>query len=315
MDRMRSVEIQARSAEEAIRLALEQLGCTREQVEVQILAETEDDIYGEGEVLVRVSMRGATTQPRGDRSQPRSHQQGRGGGRGQRTLADARPRDSRGPRPWQGGGRRQPSHGSISGVPTRPQPTRDRQRSSHGLISGVPTRPQPTRDRQPSQASDEKTQAVEALAKEVVRELLQHMNVHADVMAVDNPSALPLSHDDPLTVFVDIMGRDLAMLIGRRGENLSQLQYMVNLLVNKRSDEWVRVILDVEGYRSQREESLIGLAERVTRQVARNRRPISLEPMPPNERRIVHMTLKEMSDVRTESSGEGEMRRVTIYPQ
>jgi len=296
MDRMRSVEIQARSAEEAIRLALEQLGCTRDQVDVQILAETEDDIYGEGEVLVRVAMRGAAAQPRGDRSQPRG-QHGRGGGRGQRTLADARPRDSRGPRPWQGGGgggRRQPSHGSISGVPSRPQPVRDRQ---------------------PSQASDEKTQAVEALAKSVVRELLTHMGIHADVMAVDNPSAMPLSHDDPLTVFVDIMGRDLALLIGRRGENLSQLQYMVNLLVNKRSDEWVRVILDVEGYRSQREESLIGLAERVARQVARNRRPISLEPMPPNERRIVHMTLKEMPDVRTESSGEGEMRRVTIYPQ
>jgi spoIIIJ-associated protein len=291
---MRSVEIQARSAEEAIRLALEQLGCTREQVEVQILAETEDDIYGEGEVLVRVAMRGTAAQPRGDRSQPRGPaQQGRGG-RGQRTLSDARPRDSRSPRQWQGGGQRRPSHGSVSGVPTRPQPVRDRQ---------------------PSQASDEKTQAVEALAKEVVRELLNHMDIHADVMAVDNPSAMPLSHEDPLTVFVDIMGRDLAMLIGRRGENLSQMQYMVNLLTNKRSDEWVRVILDVEGYRSQREESLIGLAERVARQVARNKRPISLEPMPPNERRIVHMTLKEMSDIRTESSGEGDMRRVTIFPQ
>lgn len=294
MDRIRSVEIQARSAEEAIRLALEQLGCTRDQVDVQILAETEDDIYGEGEVLVRVAMRGTAAQPRGDRSQPRSQgQQGRDG-RGQRTLSDARPRDSRSPRQWQGGGQRRPSHGSVSGVPTRPQPVRDRQ---------------------PSQASDEKTQTVEALAKEVVRELLNHMDIHADVMAVDNPSAMPLSHDDPLTVFVDIMGRDLAMLIGRRGENLSQMQYMVNLLTNKRSDEWVRVILDVEGYRSQREESLIGLAERVARQVARNRRPISLEPMPPNERRIVHMTLKEMSDIRTESSGEGDMRRVTIFPQ
>lgn len=303
MDRMRSVEIQARSAEEAIRLALEQLGCTREQVDVQILAETEDDIYGEGEVLVRVAMRGATTQPRGDRSQPggqpasSGNHQGRGAGRGQRTLADARPRDSRGPRPWQGGGQ--------GGGQRRP---------GHGSVSGVPRQPQPVRDRQPSQASDEKTQVVEALAKDVVRELLTHMDIHADVMAVDNPSAMPLSHEDPLTVFVDIMGRDLAMLIGRRGENLSQLQYMVNLLANKRSEEWVRVILDVEGYRSQREESLIGLAERVARQVARNKRPISLEPMPPNERRIVHMTLKQMSDIRTESSGEGELRRVTIFP-
>ncbi|MDQ3548930.1 MAG: KH domain-containing protein, partial [Chloroflexota bacterium] len=300
------VEIQARSAEEAIRLALEQLGCTREQVDVQILAETEDDIYGEGEVLVRVAMRGTAAQPRGDRSQPRG-QGGQGpqsgqpparGGRGGRTLSDVRPRDSRGPRPWQGGtqagGQRRPGYGSVSGVPRQPQPVRTRQ---------------------PSQASDEQTQAVEALAKDVVRELLTHMDIQADVMAVDNPSAMPLSNEDPLTVFVDIMGHDLAMLIGRRGENLSQLQYMVNLLANKRSEEWIRVILDVEGYRSQREESLIGLAERVARQVARNHRPISLEPMPPNERRIVHMTIKEMSDVRSESSGEGEMRRVTIFPQ
>jgi spoIIIJ-associated protein len=84
--------------------------------------------------------------------------------------------------------------------------------------------------------------------------------------------------------------------------------------VNKLSDDWVRVIVDVEGYRSQREESLIGLAERVARQVARNGRPISLEPMPANERRIVHITLRGQADVRTESSGEGAMRRVTIFP-
>jgi spoIIIJ-associated protein len=134
-------------------------------------------------------------------------------------------------------------------------------------------------------------------------------------MAVDNPSAMSDESNDPLTVFIDIMGRDLGMLIGRRGENLSQLQYMVNLLVNRRHDEWVRVIVDIEGYRSHREESLIGLAERVARQVARNGRPIALEPMPANERRIVHMTLKGLSDVRTESSGEGEQRRITIFPQ
>ncbi len=148
-----------------------------------------------------------------------------------------------------------------------------------------------------------------------MRDLLNHMGVHADVMAVDNPSIMPLSSDDPLTIFIDINGRDLGMLIGRRGENLSQLQYMVNLIANKRGDQWVRVIVDVEGYRSHREESVIGLAERVARQVARNGRPIALEPMPANERRIVHMVLKDLYDVRTESSGEGENRRVTIYPR
>lgn len=105
------------------------------------------------------------------------------------------------------------------------------------------------------------------------------------------------------------------MLIGRRGENLAQLQYLVNVLVNKRLPAWTRVILDIEGYRIRREESLINLAQRVARQVARNRRPISLEPMPPNERRVVHVALRDDPSVTTASSGEGALRRVTVYPK
>lgn len=308
MERMRSVEIQARSVEEAVRLALEQLGCTRDQVDVQVLAETEDDIYGEGEVLVRVqTRRGVAPPPRGER--PYAPQRDRQSGQGnyqrpgqQRPPGDGRPRDSRPPRSWNQGQSGQPGQ---------------RQRGSWGQQQpryAAPQTRQPVAPRQPSQASDERTRALEELGKQVVRELLGHMRITADVMAVDNPSVMPLAPDDPPTVFVDIMGRDLGVLIGRRGEHLTQLQYMVNLLVNKQSDDWVRVILDVEGYRSQREESLIGLAERVGRQVARTGRPISLEPMPANERRIVHVTLRNQPDVRTESSGEGAMRRVTIYP-
>ena len=77
----------------------------------------------------------------------------------------------------------------------------------------------------------------------------------------------PAQPEDPPTIFLDVLGRDLGMLIGRRGDNLAQLQYLVNLLVNRRIGDWTRVIVDVEGYRSRREESLIGLAERVARQV------------------------------------------------
>lgn len=300
MDRMRSVEIQARSEEEATRLALEQLGAARDQVVVEVLAETEDDIYGEGEVLVRVSLKGSIAPPRGDRQPTRSASRGQGQ-RGGRHSGDGRPRDSRPPRQYAQGG--QAGHGQRRGG------------GGYGSSGGAWRPSGPSRPRQPSQASDEQTIAAEAVAKEVVRELLGYMGVHADVMAVDNPSIMPLGSDDPLTIFIDINGRDLGMLIGRRGENLSQLQYMVNLIANKRNDQWIRVIVDVEGYRSHREESVIGLAERVARQVARNGRPIALEPMPPNERRIVHMALKDLSDVRTESSGEGENRRVTIYPR
>lgn len=280
MDRMHSVEIQARSAEEATRLALEQLGVTEDQVEVEVLARTEPDMYGEGEVLIRATVRGRAAQPargaRGDhRGRPR----------------DGRPQDSRRQRGGQGSGRGQSSRQSYTRPATPPAP------------------------RQPSAATDDETIALENASKEVVRELLSLMDIPADVMAVDNPSVMELSADDPPTVFIDINGRDLGMLIGRRGENLSQLQYMVNLIVNRNSDQWVRVIVDIEGYRTRREESLIGLAERVARQVARNRRPIALEPMPANERRIVHMTLKAQPGVTTSSSGEGAMRRVTVFPQ
>nr|MBA2519552.1 KH domain-containing protein [Chloroflexia bacterium] len=131
---------------------------------------------------------------------------------------------------------------------------------------------------------------------------------------VDNPSLMPLDADEPPTVFIDVLGQDLGMLIGRRGEHLTQLQYLVNLLTNRRLGNWTRVVIDVEGYRSRREESLVVLAERVARQVARGRRPIVLEPMPPNERRIVHLSLRENPEVTTESNGEGNFRRITVQP-
>jgi spoIIIJ-associated protein len=312
MERVRSVEIQARSLEEATRLALEQLGAKREDVDITVLAETYDDYYGDGEVLVRVSLRGSGSsaplpppEPGNERVPPPARDtrpsgyQDRGSQRG--------PRDGRGgpPRDGRPGGRDNRGRDSRGG-PSRSRPG--------GQRSQPPRAPRPVPPRRPSTVSDEVLQGYETLAKQTIRELLDLMGVPSDVIAVDNPSMMPLDADDPPTVFIDVNGRDLGMLIGRRGEHLSQLQYMVNLLVNRQLDEWVRVIVDVEGYRTRREESLVGLAERVARQVARNRRPISLEPMPPNERRIVHMTLKELPDVRTESSGEGSLRRVTIYP-
>ena len=153
------------------------------------------------------------------------------------------------------------------------------------------------------------------IAKEIVRELLEQMGVEADVVAVDNPSTMPLDDEDPPTIFIDVLGQDLGMLIGRRGDHLSQLQYLVNLIANRRLESWTRVVIDVEGYRTRREESLVGLAERIGRQVARSRRPIVLEPMPPNERRIVHLTLRSNPDVATESTGEGNLRRVTVHPR
>jgi spoIIIJ-associated protein len=280
--RMTSVEIQAYSVEEAVRLALEQLGLGEPDVDIEILSDAGPD---EGdEALVRVTAKGMASQPT-----PRA---GRGPTMGGRPggAAHAPGRERRPP-----GTRRVPGDRPSS----RGTPPRERVR--------------PVAVRTPN--LDRVDEAEEKVAKDIVRELLTHMGIEADVVAVDNPSTMPLDADDPPTIFIDVLGQDLGMLIGRRGDHLSQLQYLVNLIANRRLDSWTRVVIDVEGYRTRREESLVGLAERVGRQVARSRRPIVLEPMPPNERRIVHLTLRGNPDVSTESTGEGNLRRVTVHPR
>lgn len=270
-NRMTSVEIQAVSVEEAVRLALEQLDRTQDEVDIEILSDAgpEED----AEALVRVTAKGMASQP-----VPRERR--------------ATPRAQRRP-----GTRRVPGDRPSS----RGAPPRERQ--------APPPRQRPSRP--PADRVDAED---ERIAREIVSELLERMGVPAEAVAVDNPSLVPLDNDDPPTIFIDVLGRDLGQLIGRRGENLGQLQYLINLLVNHRLEKFTRVILDVEGYRSRREESLISLAERVARQVARSGRPMTLEPMPPNERRVIHLSLRENPAVITESSGEGNMRRVTVQP-
>ncbi len=115
---------------------------------------------------------------------------------------------------------------------------------------------------------------------------------------------------------VDIEGEDAGLLIGRRGDTLRSLQFIVNVIVNKdRGGESVRVLLDVEEYRLRRQRALEELAGRVAGRVASTGRSVSLEPMPPGERRIVHLALADNPSVTTESSGWGMSRRVSVNPR
>jgi spoIIIJ-associated protein len=120
--------------------------------------------------------------------------------------------------------------------------------------------------------------------------------------------------DEP-TLVLDIRGSDLNMLIGRRGETLDSLQYLIRLLVAKELGHYVHIVLDVEGYKAHRAQMLKQLALRMAERVATTHKPAALEPMPANERRIVHLALRDHAQVRTESVGLGENRKVTIIPQ
>ena len=114
---------------------------------------------------------------------------------------------------------------------------------------------------------------------------------------------------------IDINGPDSGLLIGRRGNTLQSLQFIVQSIVRHQFDQDVRVSLDVEQYRSRREDSLREMADRVADRVVQTGRSITLEPMTPSDRRIVHLYLGERSGIRTESVGYGEGRKVQIIPE
>ncbi|MEE9514195.1 MAG: R3H domain-containing nucleic acid-binding protein, partial [Anaerolineales bacterium] len=150
------------------------------------------------------------------------------------------------------------------------------------------------------------------ITHDTVSELLQRMGIEARIEAhwgeADAPGKI-----QPL--FLDIHGDDLSILIGRRGETLTALQYITRLIVGKELKRPVAVLIDVEGYRARRERQIRRLAQQMASQAIETARTMSLEPMPAYERRIVHIELRENPDVDTVSIGERDQRKVTIIPR
>ncbi len=110
----------------------------------------------------------------------------------------------------------------------------------------------------------------------------------------------------------DISSTDMGILIGKRGNTLDSIQYLLSLVVNKNKDDYIKVVLDAEGYRAKREETLIRLANKMAEKAKYVKRPIKLEPMNPYERRIIHSALQNIQGITTYSEGEEPYRRVVI---
>ena len=147
------------------------------------------------------------------------------------------------------------------------------------------------------------------VARETVTDLIEKMKVHARVTTrygeVENSN-------DEKPILVEIHGNDLSILIGRKSETLNALQYISSLIVGKELERWVPLQVDVEGYRARRERILKQLARRMAEQAVSTGRRQVLEPMPANERRVIHLELHNHPDVTTESIGEEPNRKVTI---
>lgn len=197
--------------------------------------------------------------------------------------------------------------------PPPPPPTPDPEEETSppevaaDVAADVPTE-EPEEDKEPSER--EKVQTVQ----DVVKDLLSTMELgHA---RVDVRRAKPGPNDTKVPpLVVDIRGHGTDILIGPNGEVLHALQTIVRLVVGREIRNWVHVVVDVEGYKEDRAKSLRDLAKRMADQAVKTDRTMILEPMPPHERRIVHMALHKDSRVTTESIYEGDRRRVTIVPQ
>jgi spoIIIJ-associated protein len=279
-------EFRGKTVEEATETGLAALGLKRSQVEIEILSRGSRGLLGFGAEDARVRI---TRIPTAQREAPPKRQP---------------------PAPQK--------------QPAKAQPDKPAQPNKLGASAQPDTPAKPAPDRSGSSAAQPAAAAAEpaatltdgevgAIAAELLQGMLDRMDMRATVQVVDYRGVLDAGQDPPLVL--NIEGEDLGILIGRRAETLAALQYLTRLMVNHRSHRWVNLVVDVEGYKARREEQLVRLAERMAERAVSTGRVVTLEAMPPRERRIVHITLRNHPEVTTQSVGEGEQRKVTIIPR
>lgn len=295
---MRSMEFSGHSVDEAIFIGLNEMGVTIDEVEIETIQSESKGLFGIGakQAVVRLTQREVPLvmemeqvyrkEKEASFQQRREQPQRSGDRRPERREGDRGERTDRNSRPSA------PYGGPRSGRDNAP---------SDGQ----------SRERMPEAVPQENFDYSEELAKNTpcavfLSELLAKMNNAAPVLASDTDNGLRLCID------AETMG----LLIGRRGETLDAMQYLVSLVANKNRKEegYIRVTLDTEGYRSRREETLKRLARKNAMHVKQTGRPVSMEPMNPYERRILHSALQGFTGVTTHSEGEEPNRHVVITP-
>jgi spoIIIJ-associated protein len=240
---MESVEVSAKSVDEAIDIALEELGLKRQQAHIEILTAGKPGLFG------------------------------------------------------------------IGGEQARVRVTALEEGTARPMVEGPPPEIE-----EGAEVEVKGSDAPEVeLAADYMSQFLDFMDIDAELTIRD-----PETPGDGLgraSAVLDVAGEDLGLLIGRRGTTLAALQYMINLMISRKTGSRVLISVDVEAYRRRREDSLHGLARRIADRVRQSGRSMSLEPMPAAERRIVHLILAADDSVTTGSVGEGEGRKVVIHPR
>ena len=270
-------EFRGRTPEEATEAGLAALKLTADQVEIEVLSKGSRGLLGFGaeDARVRITPLG---KPPAKPAPPKPPKKETPAPPPVKAAVEPKPQQPEVPKP-------------------KPAPKAER-----------PVEPKPV-----AKTDGDEEQDSTVVAAELLQGMLDRMDVTTTVRAVEYRGVLDDDQDAPIVL--NIEGEDLGILIGRRAETLSAIQYLTRLMVNHRLHRWVNVVVDVEGYRSRREEQLARLASRMADRAVSSGKPVALEAMPPNERRIVHITLRDNPLVTTQSVGEGEQRKVTIVPK
>jgi spoIIIJ-associated protein len=309
-------EFTGKTVEEALRQAREAFGVTGlDELDFEILTPGSRGVLGMGAEPARIiaaprsALGGAAPRreaaaaiplppPPAREGRDRTERGGRGRERGprERDRGDARPRrESRERRSAPSGERGHPEHGRSRAEQLTPS-EQEEVRANRASLS---------LEREEIQAAEASPEAL-AAGREILEQLLQHMGLHVEVnVETGDTSKLDVRGDGTEK-------EALGALIGRKGERLSALQHLVNLMLSRRLGTWTRVLVDVEDYRGRRERQLREIAQRAAERVRESGKMLQLEPMPALERRWIHLALRDNPDVATQSIGEEPHRRVVI---
>ncbi len=329
---MESVEKTGETIESAIDAGLRELGVTAADVMIEVLEEPHRGVFGIGArpARVRIIYMGRRPEPpapvqevkpppnsdrdrapREDRSggndrRPRNDNNRARAGGNQMVGNDRPPRNDTGNRV---AGTSERSNNNRNRGPRRDNPQRGSREDEFGVVFEDPEEMDfsPKADVIPDEQADE----IALVGKQLLNELLEKMDILGTVTIHKSES----TREGEETLWIlNIGGEDAQPLIGRRGDTLASLQYILRLMLSRQLQRRANVIVDVAEYKMRRNDRLKQLATRMADQAVKQGRTVTLEPMPPNERRIIHLTLKERPDVETKSVGEGSSRKVTINP-
>ena len=306
---MRQYEASAKTKEEAVEIGLQELGVSIGDVDVQVVEEGSKGLFGlfgSRPVKVRLTVKDSEEDPLGDLLEEKTSKK-------TEKKAEKKPekkpeekktekkREDR--KPAARAEEKKPEEKKNAGKTTEKKPEKKAESTEDAASekTEIRTLEKPEVTMIPAEQLDAESPA--GVAKEFLGELTKLMGVDVTI---------DMGTDAEGNVYGFMQGDTLGILIGRRGETLDALQYLTSLKVNRGRDSYTRVTLDTENYRAKREDTLIRLANRMANRALRTGRKVSLEPMNPYERRIIHFALQQNEGVTTHSEGDEPNRHVVI---